>query len=357
MSDRYTPAEALGLLVDSFDEELDGWSAIVADAAAEPARRHGVRGMPSLRRATRIRLALLVAGVAAAAALIITLPWKTTGPAGISDAQAAQILRNVQAAMTPRPGRIFHTRVRMTTVWTPTRKGGRAYLRKSTEFESWEISSPSVFVSRIRAVFSSQTPKQRPTITDSETKITTNGCREYDTTFDPATNTIHPLWNSSGIRMPGCADIIRRAGAGLENNVRRYLANGKAKVVARTRLDGEDVYRLHLCPSRGHCLSTFDFYVDARSYRPVREVVRGESGPGSGQPGYARCARGYKRPQLIMDFTTWEHLPPTAANLALTDLRKQHPDASVSSRPSFTRSLVARSLRPLRGCKQLLLGR
>ncbi len=138
MSDRYTPAEALDLLVDSFDREPDGWSAVVADAAAEPARRRGVRGMPSLRRGTRIRLGLLVAGVAAVAALIVTSPWKTTGSAGISDAQAAQILRNVQAATAkaataPGPGWIYHRRLRITYFWNPNRKSDRPVYRSITD--------------------------------------------------------------------------------------------------------------------------------------------------------------------------------------------------------------------------------
>lgn len=350
MSDRYTPAEALDLLVDSFDGEPDGWNAIVADAAAESARRRGVRGIPGLRRGTRIRLGLLVAGAAAVAALIVTSPWKTTGPAGISDAQAAQILRNVQAATTPRRGGIVHMRVRTTIVWTPTRKGGRAYLQRSGEEESWEMSSPSLFLMRLHT--SSQTLKQRPTITDFEWKITasaTNGCRGYVAVFDSATKTIHPLYGT-GIRAPysHCARFMSSASAAstqdMSTGLRSLVANGELKVVARTRLDGEDVYRLDLCPSGGHCpSSTPAIYVDARSYRPVRSVSYGS------RPHGGCSRRGYKKSQTIVDVTSWDDLPSTAANLALTDLRKQHPGASVSSRPSF-HSPWTFPLRVSRGC-------
>lgn len=346
MSDRYTPAEALDLLVDNFDEELDGWSAIVADAAAEPARRHGVRGMPSLRRGTRIRLGLLAAGVAAVAALIVTSPWKTTGPAGISDAQAAQILRNVQAATAPRPGWVLHLRMRTTSVLTPARKSGRAYLRLSGERESWERPGPPVY--RLRSLFSyrSQSLNSGLTIT------TRNGCHFYDMTFDPATNTIY----RGSTRLPSCAGLM----GGMSGNAsvfRHEVATGMLKVVARTRIDGEDVYQLEFCVGGPPCSDTGAYYVDAQSYRLVREVS--DSGPASGEPlgesnsrVVERCYRGYERMRTVKEYKTWEYLPPTAANLALTDIRRQHPDARISTSHLPRGSKAAASFRD---CKRFFL--
>ena len=305
MSDRYTPAEALDLLVDSFDREPDGWSAIVEDAAAEPARRRGVRGIPSLRRGTRIRLGLLVAGVAAAAALIVTSPWKTTGPAGISDAQAAQILRNVQAAAAPRPGWIYHRRMRQTFFWIPKRKSDRPVYRSITS-EVWaQTASPyhKRDISRFSYAYPSRT---------LESGATGKPCAFYY--FDPATK---GLYRDDSYHLKTClktysSDVVAKSN-------RKALAAGQLKVDGLTRIKGVSVYRLETIPKVDKYGSSLVIYVDAKSYRTVRQEETSDVTVPAHPWGYTE----------IREYFTDEYLRPTAANLALTDIRAQHSDAPV----------------------------
>jgi hypothetical protein len=313
MSDRYTPAEALDLLVDGFDEELDGWSAIVADASAEPARKRGVRGMPSLRLGMRVRLGLLAAGVAAAAALIVTSPWKTAGPAGISDARAAQILRNVQAATPPQPGWILHDRTRETVVLIPESGSGRPIVRRSQMSESWTQTTPPYHWRELSS-HGSLTLEQGASFQSD------CGVHYY---FDPTTMVL-----ARRELYPGPCAVETPDDTGLfydhDKFLRNFVAKGWLTVVGQTRIDGEDVYQLE--PSHRYWFVTDQkLYVDAKSYRLVREdITFTTSATGS-------CNPGYRLERTISDYPTREYLPPTAANLALTDIQKQHPDARTST--------------------------
>ncbi len=78
------------------------------------------------------------------------------------------------------------------------------------------------------------------------------------------------------------------------------------------------VYRLETIPKVQDGTSAV-IYVDAKSYRIVRQEVTDDSFV----PGHPR---GHTR---IFEFLTNEYLRPTAANLALADIRAQHPDAPV----------------------------
>src|SRR5205823_14308565 len=70
-----------------------------------------VRIPAGLRRRRRLFVACALAATAAlaAVALLLTSPW--SGPGAITPAEAAAVLLRTKAAVTPRPGWVFHWRL------------------------------------------------------------------------------------------------------------------------------------------------------------------------------------------------------------------------------------------------------
>jgi hypothetical protein len=100
--------------------------------------------------------------------------------------------------------------------------------------------------------------------------------------------------------------------------VRNAIRDGRAHDQGRTKLNGRTVERIRIdpCPpgQASHCTDTLAAeggyaYVDPKTYYPV-EIRSGN----------------------ITRFSTYEYLPRTAANLALTNIRAQHPHARLTAR-------------------------
>ena len=150
--------------------------------------------------------------------------------------------------------------------------------------------------------------------------------------FDPTTTVIaHDITTDPTTGLRSCVHVDAADAEAQWDSAkyfRKQLAAGWLTVVGRTSIDGEDVYRLR--PSRKYILKNpkraygdnFEVdYVDAKSYRLVRfeNLIR-------------PCnTLGYQGVRQIYEYKTWEYLPPTAANLALADIQKQHPDARTST--------------------------
>ena len=102
--------------------------------------------------------------------------------------------------------------------------------------------------------------------------------------------------------------------------LRDAISAGTAHDEGKTQLDGRTVERIRVDPpSPSACPSCpqepqYD-YVDPETYYPVKV-----DGPGStGVPGL--------KLRVVMRILAFEYLPRTAANLALTNIRAQHPNA------------------------------
>jgi hypothetical protein len=114
---------------------------------------------------------------------------------------------------------------------------------------------------------------------------------------------------------PGDPEYVRK--------LREAIASGRAHDEGTTELDGRMVERIRFepaCPVPP-CAGTSYAYVDPETFFPVREEW---------PTGYAIVApdgRVY-RFDVVVRYLTFEYLPRTAANLALTDIRAQHPDAT-----------------------------
>ena len=101
------------------------------------------------------------------------------------------------------------------------------------------------------------------------------------------------------------------------------LAAGHAHHDGKTRLDGRTVERIRWTPPRHPVFADVDpvfAYVDPQTLYPIR--IDGYLL--TGLAGRATPIRSH----LVMRFRTYEYLPRTAANLALTDIHAQHPTAT-----------------------------
>jgi hypothetical protein len=83
--------------------------------------------------------------------------------------------------------------------------------------------------------------------------------------------------------------------------------------VERIRIDPE-----MRCTSPGCPRQPYYWYVDPKTFYPV-----GMEGPG----GLSLGARPFLRLHVVVRFLAYEYLHRTPANLALTDIRAQHPNA------------------------------
>ena len=105
-------------------------------------------------------------------------------------------------------------------------------------------------------------------------------------------------------------------------DLREAISAGRAHDEGKTQLDGRTVVRIRIDPPSGctdpSCLRDY-WYVDPETFYPVETVGPGAIAP----PG-----RPVVRLHSVMHFLAFEYLPRTAANLALTDIQAQHPNAT-----------------------------
>jgi hypothetical protein len=105
--------------------------------------------------------------------------------------------------------------------------------------------------------------------------------------------------------------------------LRAAIREGRAHDEGTTQLDGRTVRRIRFepgCPVPP-CSGTGHAYVDPETFFPIREEW---------PTGYAVVAADGRvyRFDVVVRYLAFEYLPRTAANLALTDIRAQHPDAT-----------------------------
>jgi len=294
-------------LIRGFRREVDGPS--------EDARRHGAARLadaikdtpthkpraPALSVRPRRIGAVLAVVLVSAAALSIFTPWK----------QSPGFIARAEAALTPPPSSVLHLTTE--TTYTTT-KFGCTVTRGPTEY--WIDQTPP-YQYRATNAFSylpvdpgQDVAVQRRLLCTRGTQAEIGGNTHRLLVFIPP----HTLrwW---GPFYPAPLDTVVA--------LRRALAAGDARRDGETQLDGRTVERIRWtpahCPIRPCEVNPTFAYVDPQTLYPIRIDGPGVYSTRSTPIGI----------DVVVRFLTYEYLPRTAANLALTSIHAQHPDATV----------------------------
>jgi hypothetical protein len=252
-------------------------------------------------RLARHRLLLTAAtlSVAAATALLVTTPWSTS----------PGFLEQAQAALTPPAGTIVHQKWELTSTSTDP-----ACTITRGPNEIWIDQTPP---HRYRILLNMPDPADadpRALACASGTPLELGGTFDTGETLrfvPPNTLTVSPL------QFVFPLDPVKE--------LREAISEGRAHDEGETQLDGRTVKRIRIdappgCPVADCSREPSYAYVDPDTFAPVQvESPHGGINPPGGP---------FVRLHVVMHTLTFEYLPRTPANLALTDIRAQHPNAT-----------------------------
>jgi hypothetical protein len=283
-------------------------------AAAERQHQHapgpvGRRRLGGVPGRSRLVLAAATLAIAAAVALIVTAPWDSS----------AGFLARAQAALTHADS-VLHMKTQTTTTWTrPDCKVRR------TQAEVWIDETPP---HSYRLLLNDRPP-------DLNAGPHALGCSsgtasEYGGTYEVDDQ---PLRFEPPNRLSAWAGERFRFPLDPAAELRAAISAGRAHDEGKAQLEGRTVERIRIdpppaCPRRGNCpREPLYVYVDPETFYPVAfdrtdtqvEIVGGPGGSSSYRQVRARDVTRY---------LTFEYLPRTAANLALTNIHAQHPNAT-----------------------------
>ena len=272
-------------------------------AAAE--RQHELAAVHAGRRRVRAHLGrnrLLLASatlvVAAVASLLSTAPWNTS----------PSFLARAEAALRPPAGTVLHQKWVVTTTSTEF-----ACTVRHRPNESWVDQTPP---HRYRVFLNSPPPPQalrRALACWNGKGPELGGFLDSGETLEfVPPNTLRIAGGRFGFPVDPVADLRQSLNAGTAHDEGKTKLNGRT--VERIRIDPE-----RPCASPGCPRQPFYWYVDPKTFYPV-----GMEGPG----GLSLGARPFLRLHVVARFLAYEYLPRTPANLALTDIRAQHPNAN-----------------------------
>jgi hypothetical protein len=314
--------------------------------AEEDARRHARERLvhelerppaPVARRSRYAALAVLAVAGVAATALFLGAPWSSS----------PTFLERAEAALTPRPQTILHMKwVVTSSVSDPacaiTRGPNEMWIDQEPPYQyrailddpppaGADFRSLACMSGTRREVGGTVDPTCSPT---EQVNCTTQDTLEFEL---PDTLSVSPL---QFVLPPDPVTMLREA-----------IRAGKAHHVGKTQLNGRTVERIDLDPLP---LGGFDdvmasvcafpscafghVYVDPETFHPIEMhqapllvAPPPEDDVGlvpsvvTGSPVWYDA-----RIDVIDRYLTFEYLPRTEANLALTDIRAQHPDATVT---------------------------
>jgi hypothetical protein len=281
-------------------------SALLARAVAReqsPGRR--LLGLIGKRASSLLVLAVLAG--ATAVALFISTPWSSS----------PSVLERAQAALTPPQGTILHEKWEETTtsddpactvtrtgeIWIDQADAGVATLFRTHRFRGLfrdpNAPYPDRDIPTQEFLCSPGSAYEVGGIQPSEgfPSVLTGGVLQ----FVPPNRLVRVVYQWNFFRPDPVADL------------RRAIRTGRARDEGRTTLNGRTVERIHLdlaLPGDPSCFSVSCppayAYVDPETFYPVEIHLPGDA----------------------TRFATFEYLPRTAANLALTNIRAQHPHAT-----------------------------
>jgi hypothetical protein len=262
-------------------------------------------------------------GATAVALLVTTLPLTTTSLGGpLGPAQAALFLKRTQAALTPQAGEILHWKAE----WSRTSPTFGCTVTGPVEL--WSDRTPPFRFRWITSQFVSGVARDADFRTIACSKWDTNevgGDASGSLEFHPPNTLL--FVGGTGMSMDQI-DMLRAM-------LRDAIARGIGYDEGMTEIDGRAVRRFRLdCDPLSTtptgdpwpCVGPRYLYVDPETFLP-----RQFENPGGflfGDP---------KTPDFEQFDTVWryrdiEYLPRTDENLALTDIRAQHPDAKIERR-------------------------
>jgi hypothetical protein len=273
--------------------------------APAPAGRRRWRG-----HADRNRLLLTAAtlAIATAVALLITSPWSSS----------PGFLARADAALTPHAGTVLHEKINTASTWT--RPSCRI---TGTQLEVWIDTTPP---HSYRVLLKDRPP--HPANADPRTRPCSGGtASEFGGTyrlnqallFVPP-NRLSPYALQIRFPLNPAADL------------RAAISAGRVQDQGKTQLDGRTVERIRIdppsaCPPLANCpRKPVYVYVDPKTFYPVEAVVTAYQVEIVGGPGTSSYR--HVRVRDVIRYLTFEYLPRTAANLALTDIQAQHPNAT-----------------------------
>jgi len=304
--------DVLERLVGSVGHDVADWDDVLERAAA-PVRR---------RLSWRSRRRYLLAGAAFAAAAVVALvvaePWK--GGPSILDRAAAAIL-------TPSPQQILYERITFRpSGFVNVPQGPTVYIR------AWmDGARPRNF--RIRT----DRPSGKPFSPDGQTVVTFPS--EFGGNVGSADGLSYSFTNRNLYPVPFFAPIT---GAILDpaEYVKASLTSGRAKVDGNTTIRGRRVVRIRIVSRPFSRLVTGAlFFVDARTYRPVR-IELNAGLPMRSRVGYPLTCLTFAmiygcnnnpgpHAMWVYDFTEYRYLPHSAANRKSTNIRAMHPNSKI----------------------------
>lgn len=248
---------------------------------------------------------------AAAAALFLNAPWSNS----------PGFLERAEAALTPPPGSVLHEKIDATSTWTRPACGVTA-----TQAEVWIDTTPPHSYRVVLNDLPSDASRAGPP---------TPGCfsgraSEVGGTYNsPLTlryvppNKLTPYGDQLRFDLDPAATL------------RSLISAGRAHDEGKTQFDGRTVERIRIdraaaCPPgfANNCPPEPSYaYVDPETFYPVAFdwiTSQAEVAGGSrGRPSYRHV-----RVRDVARYQTFEYLPRTDANLALTNIKAQHPTAT-----------------------------
>jgi hypothetical protein len=260
------------------------------------------------RRPGRTALAFAAVAGAGAAALFVSSPWKT--PPGF--------LEQVQAALTPARGSILRMK------WEETfTSSDPACTVTYGPNEIWIDQTPP---HRYRALLESYSDSGRA---DLRAPVCPGGTAfELGGAFDTGESLrfVPPNTLSATDQQPALP-------VNPVAQLRKWLSSGRAHDEGKMPLDGRTVERIRIdnasdCPFPSCSHKTAYAYVDPETLYPVQTDCE--------DCGFvASHGRLLALIDLVTRYLTYEPLKRTDENLALTDIRAQHPDATAMAPPGF----------------------
>jgi hypothetical protein len=277
-------------------------------AAAE--RQHGHAGVHAGPRRWqehlgRNRLVLTAAtlAIAAAAALLVTAPWNSS----------PGFLERAQAALSPHAGTVLHEKWELTSISTDP-----ACTVKRGPDEIWIDQTPP---HRYRVLFRNDLPAE-PGVTDPRGLACVSG------TMSEFGGTLNGPWPLKFVPPNSLtAGAVRSFHFELDpvTFLREAISAGRAHDEGKAQLSGRTVERIRVdppsdCAPPGCPREPSYAYVDPETFYPVE----------TRSPSVIALVDGpvLARLHLVVRYLKFEYLPRTAANLELTDIRAQHPNAT-----------------------------
>lgn len=273
-------------------------------APARASRRRW-RGHPGRNRLT---LTAATLAIATAVALLFTAPWSSS----------PGFLARAEAALTPPAGTVLHMKWETTSTWTR-----RFCTVTRSQGEVWIDGAPP----HSYRLLLNDLPD--PANADPRALGCSSGtASEYGGTYRS---------EPDGLRFvpPNTLTVAQlrfRFPLDPAADLREAISTGRAHDEGKTQLDGRTVERIRIdppsaCPPLANCPREPAYvYVDPESFYPVEIVatfyqVEIVGGPGTSSYSHVRV-------RDVMRYSIFEYLPRTTANLALTDIHAQHPNAT-----------------------------